>query len=125
MKVKLTPAFVLKAAPPAKGDRIIYWDEALPCFGLMITKNGHRSFVVQYRANGVSRRLTFKDKSRGGLSLDKARREAKSVIGSVTTAVIRFRSSEGSGAATEQPLPRALPMNSWRGTGRGSARTIR
>ena len=30
MKVKLTPAFVSKAKPPEKGDRIVYWDEAMP-----------------------------------------------------------------------------------------------
>ena len=84
MKIKLTPAFVVSAAAPLTGDRIIYWDEALPCFGLMVTKNGRKSFVVQYRAHGVSRRLTFKTESTGGLSLDKARREAKAVIGAVT-----------------------------------------
>ncbi len=54
MRANLTPAFVLKAAAPATGDRIIYWDERLPCFGLMVTKNGHKSFVVQYRAKGTS-----------------------------------------------------------------------
>ena len=84
MRVKLTPAFVLKAEPPTTGDRIVYWDEGLPCFGLMVTKKGHKSFVVQYRANGISRRLTFKAAPQGGLSLDKARREAKAVIGEVT-----------------------------------------
>ncbi len=84
MKVKLTPVFVLKAPPPQVGNRIVYWDEALPCFGLMVTRAGHKSFVVQYRAAGVSRRLTFKAESRGGLSLDKAKREAKAVIGAVT-----------------------------------------
>jgi integrase len=84
MKIKLTPAFVASAAAPLTSDRIIYWDEALPCFGLMVTKNGRKSFVVQYRAHGVSRRLTFKTESTGGLSLDKARREAKAVIGAVT-----------------------------------------
>ena len=50
----------------------------------MVTQSGHKSFVVQYRANGVSRRLTFKAASEGGLSLDKARREARAVIGAVT-----------------------------------------
>lgn len=81
MKVKLTPAFVLRAEAPTKGDRIVYWDEALPCFGLMVTRSGHKSFVVQYRAKGKSRRMTF---NAAGLSLDKARREAKAVIGDVT-----------------------------------------
>jgi integrase len=84
MKVKLTPVFVSKAKAPERGDRIVYWDEGLPCFGLMVTKSGHKSFVVQYRAKGISRRLTFKAASEGGLSLDKARREARAVIGAVT-----------------------------------------
>jgi integrase len=80
MKIKLTPSFVRTAAPPRRGDRTIYWDAALPCFGLVVTANGHRSFVVQYRANGVSRRLTF---NAAALSLDKAKREAKKVIGDI------------------------------------------
>ena len=50
----------------------------------MVTANGHKSFVVQYRANGISRRLTFKTEARGGLSLYKAKQEAKAVIGAVT-----------------------------------------
>src|SRR5215469_10327727 len=43
MRVKLTPAFVLTAPPPQKGDRVVYWDTAKPSFGLMVTKNGARS----------------------------------------------------------------------------------
>ena len=84
MKIKLTPAFVQNAPPPKRGDREVYWDESLPCFGLVVTRSGHRSFVVQYRANGKSRRMTFKADSQGGLTLDKARREARAVIGAVT-----------------------------------------
>ena len=84
VRVKLTPAFVAKAPPPAHSDRVVYWDEGLPCFGLMVTSSGHKSFVVQYRANRRSRRLTFKAGAKGGLSLDKAKREARAIIGAVT-----------------------------------------
>jgi integrase len=84
MRVNLTPAFVLKAPLPTAGDRVVYWDEGLPCFGLMVTGSGHKSYVVQYRAGGHSRRMTFKADERGGLSLDKAKREARAVIGAAT-----------------------------------------
>ena len=61
MQVKLTAGFVLTAAlPPAGKDRIIYWDDKRPGFGLMITKNGNRSFVFQYRNDkGNSRRASL------------------------------------------------------------------
>src|SRR5262245_34740709 len=47
---KLTPAFVKAAAKPCK-KRTIFWDETLPCFGLMVTASGHCSYVVQYRSD--------------------------------------------------------------------------
>lgn len=42
MREKLTPAFVRDAAPPTKRDRIVYWDTAMPWFGLMVTKSSAR-----------------------------------------------------------------------------------
>src|SRR5262245_3417848 len=83
---KITPTFIAQATfeqAKAKGyanvDRVIYWDESLPGFGLMLTANGHRSYVVQYRANGASRRMTIN----GNLSLSAARKQAKVVQGDV------------------------------------------
>ncbi len=51
----------------------------MPGFGLMVTANGHRSYVVQYRAAGRSRRMHLKN----GLTLTAARREAKAILGVV------------------------------------------
>jgi len=61
MQVKLTAGFILSAAKPADGkDRIIYWDERRPGFGLMVTAASRRSYVFQYRnAEGESRRASL------------------------------------------------------------------
>jgi hypothetical protein len=77
MRAKLTPAFVAKAATDL--ERLIFWDEAMPGFGLMVTRNGHKSYVVDYRAAGRKRRMHLKT----GLTLTDARREAKAILGTV------------------------------------------
>jgi integrase len=61
MQVKLTAGFVATAGAPATGkDRIIYWDDKRPGFGLMVTTTGKRSFVFQYRNDqGDSRRASL------------------------------------------------------------------
>ena len=79
MRGKLTPAFAAKASVAPGTNRTIYWDAGLPGFGLMVTVNGHKSYVVQYRAAGRSRRMHLK----GGLTLRAARREAKAILGTV------------------------------------------
>jgi integrase len=77
MKAKLTPAFVAGASTEA--ERMTWWDEGLSGFGLMVTRKGHKSWVVQYRAGGRSRRLHLKTT----LTLTEARREARALLGSV------------------------------------------
>jgi integrase len=79
MRSKLTPAFAAKARAAPGSERTTYWDAAMPGFGLMVTANGHRSYVVQYRAAGKSRRMHLK----AGLALTAARREAKAILGIV------------------------------------------
>jgi hypothetical protein len=61
MQVKLTAGFVLNAAGPAEGkDRVIYWDAKRPGFGLAITANGSRSYVLQYlNKQGLSKRASL------------------------------------------------------------------
>jgi Phage integrase family/Arm DNA-binding domain/Phage integrase central domain len=75
----LDARFVSTATSDGKA-REFYWDSSLPGFGLMVTANGARSFVVQYRnADGISRRMTIN----GGRTLAAARREAKRKFGEV------------------------------------------
>jgi integrase len=76
---KLTPAFVKGAAAEPGAERTIYWDTELPRFGLMVTSSGHRSYVIQYRADGVSRRATIN----AVLGLDGARKRARAILGEV------------------------------------------
>ena len=78
MRAKLTPTFVEKASGDPN-QRVIYWHEALPGFGLMVTPNGHKSYVVDYRADGRKRRMHLK----AGLTLTGALKEAKVIIGRV------------------------------------------
>jgi hypothetical protein len=91
MKTKLTPAFVMNAKvddDPAfverlkdnpNADRTTFWDEKMPSFGLMATAKGAKSYVVQYRADRRSRRMTID----GVLDLSKARKRAKALLGEV------------------------------------------
>jgi integrase len=79
MRRRLTAGFLANARAVAGKDRTIYWDDTLPGFGLMVTANGSRSYVVQYRAGRISRRLTIS----GVLSLDQARKEARATLGDV------------------------------------------
>ena len=79
MRKKLTPGFVLKAPAPVTGDRIFYWDSDLRGFGLQVTTGGHRSYVVQYRHSGASRRMAID----GVLTLDQARKRARGLLGQV------------------------------------------
>jgi integrase len=80
MRRRLAAAFVLEATVEPGKARTIYWDTTMPGFGLMVTRNGARSYVVQYRAHSRSRRLTL---DAGALSLDAARREARKHLGEV------------------------------------------
>jgi integrase len=75
----LTPAFCRNAKAQPGAERTIYWHTKREGFGLMVTSSDARSFVVQYRAGGQSRRMTIN----GTLSLQDAEREAKKIQGEV------------------------------------------
>lgn len=75
---KLTKRFVVAVEPQNKGH--VVWDE-LPGFGLRVYPSGKRSYIVQYRARGRSRRYTIG--LHGVWTPETARREAKALLGQV------------------------------------------
>ena len=80
MPTRSLDANFVKGATSEGKAREFYWDASMPGFGLMVTANGARSYVLQYRnADGVSRRMTIN----GGRTLAAARREAKRRLGEV------------------------------------------
>jgi integrase len=93
---KLTAAFVREARAGPGKERTVYWDAALPSFGLVVTERGAKSYVVQYRSGRISRRYTINSV----LGLEDARREARAVLGQVARGhdpvVERRRTSEAS-----------------------------
>src|SRR5258706_5320057 len=97
MRQKLTPAYVRDAKPAHTNQ--IYWDTELRGFGLLVLPSGEKRYVIQYRAAGRSRRLTFKP----GLTLTDARKEAKAKLGDVAKGkdpLAERRRQEGEAANT-------------------------
>jgi hypothetical protein len=79
MRINLTPAFVMGATAAAGTDRTLYWDLRLPGFALQVTAAQHKSYVVQYRSRGNSRRMSIDFR----LGLVQARRKARKLLGQV------------------------------------------
>jgi integrase len=79
MRTRLTPASVRKARVDKGKDRNFFWDTKIPGFGLQVTAAGHKSFVIQYRAKGRSRRMAID----GVLGLEAARKRARALLGEV------------------------------------------
>jgi len=77
--VKITKR-VVEAADAREKDYLI-WDDELPGFGLRIFSSGKRSYVIQYRTKGRSRRYTIG--LHGAWAPETARREARVQLGRV------------------------------------------
>jgi integrase len=69
----------LKCAP--NKDRAFLWDEDLSGFGVVAMPSGTKTYVVQYRQAGRSRRMKLGE--HGRLTPDEARSRAKEVLGDV------------------------------------------
>lgn len=76
---KLTKRIV-DAAEVRSKDYVI-WDDELPGFGLRVFASGKRSYIIQYRSAGRSRRYTIG--LHGVWTADGARQEAKAQLGRV------------------------------------------
>ena len=76
---KLTKRFV-ESLQPADKDRFL-WDDDLPGFGVRVKPSGVKSYMIQYRQGGKSRRLTLG--RHGIIAADQARRLAKLRLGDV------------------------------------------
>jgi hypothetical protein len=77
--VKITRR-VVEAAEAQEKDYLI-WDDELPGFGLRVFCSGKRSYVIQYRTKGRSRRYTIG--LHGARGPETARREAEVQLGRV------------------------------------------
>lgn len=60
---------------------LFIWDEEMPCFGLRIFKSGKKSYLIQYRHGGRSRRMSLG--RHGTITPDEARTKAKKLLGRI------------------------------------------
>mgnify|MGYP003668140390 CR=1 FL=1 len=70
----------VEALTPATSDFIVF-DDDLPGFGIRVFPSGRRSFLVQYRSGGRTRRI--KIGHFGTLTTDEARQQARQLLGDV------------------------------------------
>src|SRR3546814_2185218 len=70
----------VEAAPTQEKDYLL-WDDELPGFGLRVFASGKRSYLVQYRALGRTRRFTIG--LHGVWTPELARKEAKVLLGRI------------------------------------------
>ena len=93
---KLTKRFV--ELLQAEGKDRFEWDDDLPGFGVRVKSSGVKSYLVQYRHEGKSRRMTLG--RHGVLTAEEARRLAKLQLGNV---------AHGNDPATERKEQRSAP----------------
>jgi len=76
---KLTKT-VVEGAPIKDGEYFL-WDDQLPGFGVRVFPSGKRGYLIQYRAEGRTRRVAIG--LHGRLTCDEARKKAQGLLGDV------------------------------------------
>ncbi len=71
---------IVTAAQPQGRDYFL-WDDKLPGFGLRVFASGRKSYLIQYRVDGRTRRFTIG--AHGPLTPEEARSRAKILLGKV------------------------------------------
>jgi integrase len=91
------------ALEPSPERHTLLWDEDLPGFGVIVTKSGHKAYLIQYRIPGLGRRAPPKRitlGAHGELTPEEARRLAKRELGKV---------AHGTDPAADRAARRAAP----------------
>ena len=76
-KIGLSLLRISKLSPPIQGQKI-YWDKRISNFGVRVTKNGVKAYVIQTRLLGKTLRLTIGSTS--SWELLEARKEARRLL---------------------------------------------
>jgi integrase len=82
--LKLSKPVVERLPIPAKGQAL-YWDKTLRGFGVRVTPEGKRTYIVQHRVAGRTVRVTVGQ--HGHLMTDEARRQAQGKLGQLATGI--------------------------------------
>lgn len=88
---------VVDAAQPGEKDYFL-WDHEIPGFGLRVLRTGKKSYLIQYRSGGRTRRVTFG--KHGTITPDQARTKARKLLAAV---------SDGENPAEDIKLHRKAP----------------
>ena len=75
-------------AAESRDKDYVIWDDDLPGFGLRVFVSGKRSYVIQYRSAGCSRRYTIG--LHGVWTPETARQEAKVQLGGILKRTLRL-----------------------------------
>lgn len=80
---RISATTVKKLVCPAGKDREFLWDDDIAGFGVCAFPSGKKTYVIQFRKDGLSRRATIG--KHGRLTPDQARSEAKKLLGAIET----------------------------------------